>query len=338
MPREEKRTHSSTARRSAQAARKATHEATHKAAQPLTLAVVGAGRLGSALAFALAAAGYRVKAVVTRRKQHARRIAKLFPHPTPLALAANELAALPPTDLLLIATPDDQIAATAARLAAIAHERSDTYSTVTRRKARVALHTSGALSSNVLAPMRAAGFAVGSLHPLVSVSDTQAGTHHLRGAYFCVEGDAVACRLARKLVLTLAGHSLALKPTDKALYHAAAVLASGHTVALFDLATLLFARCGIAPNDARCALLPLTASTLLNLRATDSNTRALTGPFARGDAATVRANLAALVADPLALRIYALLGTHALQLATQKGLPAVIIKEIAAVLDRELAS
>jgi predicted short-subunit dehydrogenase-like oxidoreductase (DUF2520 family) len=293
-----------------------------KAAQ-LTLTVVGAGRLGTALALALAAEGYRVSAVVTRRKQHARRVAKLFSSPYPLALATAELSELPKTDLLLISTPDDQIAATAARLAAI----NDTH-----KLAPVALHTSGALNSDALNALRAAGLAVGSLHPLVSISDARAGAADLHHAFYCVEGDAAAVRAARRMVRALAGHSFSIKAEDKALYHAAAVLASGHTVALFDLAAELLARCGVAPPAARRALSPLTQSTLNNLLTARTTAQALTGPFARGDVQTVRRNLAALAADPDTLRIYALLGAHALRLAKQKGVPVAVIKEIEAVL------
>ncbi len=305
-----------------------------KSAKQFTLAIVGAGRLGSALGYALADVGYQVSAVVARRQQHARRVAQLFPHTRPLALAARDLAALPHTDLLLIATPDDQIAATAARLAGLINEQGDARDRGARRTPRVALHTSGALSSEVLAPMRGAGFAIGALHPLVSVSDNVTGAQNLRGTYYCIEGDAAAVRAARKLVRALAGHSLAIKPADKALYHAAAVLASGHTVALYDLATELLARCGIASTDARRALLPLTESTLRNLLSAANAAQSLTGPFARGDAATVRKNLAALRAldDKSALQIYALLGRRSLRLAKIKGAAADALAEIATLL------
>jgi predicted short-subunit dehydrogenase-like oxidoreductase (DUF2520 family) len=297
--------------------------ASNKGAKQTTLTVVGAGRLGTALALALDAKGYRISAVVTRRKQHARRVAKLFSSPHPLALAAAELSELPKTDLLIIATPDDQIATTAARLAAI----NDT-----RKPARVALHTSGALNSDALNALRAAGLAVGSLHPLVSISDARAGAADLHRAFYCVEGDKAAVRAARRMVRALAGRSFSIKPADKALYHAAAVLTSGHTVALFDLAAELLTRCGVPPPAARRALLPLTHSTLNNLLTAQTSAQALTGPFARGDVQTVRRNLAALAADPNALRIYALLGAHALRLASQKGVPVIVIKEIEAVL------
>jgi predicted short-subunit dehydrogenase-like oxidoreductase (DUF2520 family) len=307
------------------------------ATTPHTVALVGAGRLGTALALALAGTGYRFDALVAQHKAHARRAARLFASTRPRAFAATELSALPLTDLLLIATPDGEIAATAARLARSTHELNelnDQRVSLKRSAPRIALHTSGALSSDVLAPLRAAGFAVGSLHPLVSVSDARAGALSLRGAHYCIEGDARAVAFARKIVRALGGRSFSIKPADKALYHAAAVIASGHTVALFDLAAELLARCGVAPAAARKALLPLTASTLTNLLTADQPAHALTGPFARGDTTTIQRNLAALAAtnDADALHIYALLGARLLRLAAQKGITAHAHTEIATML------
>ena len=168
----------------------------------------------------------------------------------------------------------------------------------------------------------------------VTTAIGRAGAQDLRGAHFCIEGDAKAVAAARRLVRALGGRSFTIAPSDKALYHAAAVLASGHTVALFDLASELLARCGVAPAAARKALLPLTASTLANLLAAAQPAAALTGPFARGDAATVRRNLTALAAsdDESALKIYILLGQRALQLAEQTGINAGTRAEIAAAL------
>jgi predicted short-subunit dehydrogenase-like oxidoreductase (DUF2520 family) len=285
--------------------------------QPPTIAIVGAGRVGSALALALSACGYRINALVTNNVAHARRVARLFAVPRPRALAATQLASLPPTRLLIIATPDSQIAKTAAQLASahISHNKQ------ARSTTRVALHTSGALSSAVLTELRAAGYAVGSLHPLVSVNDPGTGAASLRGAFYCVEGDARAVKAARQIVRALGGRSFTIKPQNKALYHAAAVLASGHTVALFALAIELLTRCGVATQEAQRALLPLTKSTLTNLLNAPTPAQALTGPFARGDAATIQRNLVALAAldDKSALQIYALLGAQALQLIRQSG-------------------
>ncbi|MDT7605367.1 MAG: hypothetical protein QOF61_3364 [Acidobacteriota bacterium] len=307
-----------------------------KSAHPKpTVVIVGAGRLGSALAVALEACGYHVVALVARQRAHARRAARLL-HAQPLALAASELAQLPASDILIIATPDDQIAATAARLAAAlpvdATLRGDATTGRTRlKRLRVALHVSGALSSDALAPLRARGFAVGSLHPLVSVSDPRENAKDFRDAFYCVEGDADAVRAARQLVRSLGGQAFNIAARDKALYHASAVMVAGHAVALFDLATELLTRCGLTRSDARRALVSLARGTLSNLAHARTNADALTGPFARADAATIRRHVKAIssLADERdALAAYVALGRRSLLLAAARGAGVRALEEI----------
>jgi predicted short-subunit dehydrogenase-like oxidoreductase (DUF2520 family) len=67
-------------------------------------------------------------------------------------------------------------------------------------------------------------------------------TEVFRDVYFCVEGDARAVRIARMLVAQLGGRSFTVTSESKPLYHASAVRASGHVVALFDLAVTDAAR------------------------------------------------------------------------------------------------
>ncbi len=287
-----------------------------------TVAVVGAGRLGTALALALSSSGYDLRAVVARRVAHARRAAALSKTAHTLALNSAQLERLPPVQLLLITTPDDAVAETAARLAAVSP---------TSESKRVVLHTSGALSSEVLAPLRERGFRTGSVHPLASVSEPLSGAERLRGAFFCVEGEGAAVSAARRVVRDLGGQSFTVRAENKALYHAAAVMTSGHTVALFDTAARLLARCGLSEKRAREVLLPLLRGTLENLSAR-TPARALTGTFARADVETVRKHLAALLkdGDGAALMLYALLGDSSLKLAARRGdADAADLKEIA---------
>ncbi|MCA1616407.1 MAG: DUF2520 domain-containing protein [Acidobacteria bacterium] len=263
-----------------------------------------------------------------------------------LALAADELDKIPVSDLLIIATPDGQIEPAAARLAAAlpivappgspARSSAETLSparpTKTGRGGRgpVALHTSGALSSEALSALRARGFRLGSLHPLVSVSDPDSAAVVWRGAFFCVEGDAAAVRAARRVVRALGGRAFSVRAEDKALYHAAAVMAAGHAVALFDLAARTLAACGLAPRAARRVLLPLAQSNLANIAAAPTNARALTGPFARADAETVRRHLAAFAARDLGgvRAVYTLLGLASLALAGEAGADASALDRI----------
>jgi predicted short-subunit dehydrogenase-like oxidoreductase (DUF2520 family) len=275
-----------------------------------TISIIGTGRLGTALAIALSSKGYPIRALAARRGTHARNAITLSLLPsTTLALGADQLEQLPPSDILLITTPDDVIAGIAETFAKLGRSP---------RRRSTFLHTSGALSSAVLAPLAKRGFHIGSLHPLISVSDPRAGAEALRGAFYCVEGDSVAVRSAKAIVRDLHGNAFTIKPESKALYHAAAVMASPHLVALFDLAMQMLMSCGLQAKEAQKVLTPLVQSTVNNLKQT-SPEKALTGTFARGDVATVKRHLKALSPKQLAeaLKIYKLLGLHSLALAKE---------------------
>jgi len=293
-----------------------------------SVAIVGPGRLGLALAISLRASGYPILAFVAKHADHARKAARLFNQSAklvrPLALAG--ISQLPSTDLVLITTPDDAIEQTARRLAELAPQKGKT-------RPGTVLHTSGALSSAVLAPLAEAGFHTGSIHPLISVSEPRAGAEALRGAFYCLEGDPSAIRIASQIVGDLGGKSFSIRPENKALYHAAAVMASPHLVALFDLAIEMLAACGLSKKKAKEILLPLLETTLNNLKLTDTR-RALTGTFARGDLATVKRHLSALSAREFAdaLEVYKVLGLRSIPLASRNGIDEKILEQIRQVL------
>ncbi|MGI9165931.1 MAG: Rossmann-like and DUF2520 domain-containing protein [Pyrinomonadaceae bacterium] len=284
-----------------------------------TVSVVGAGRLGTALGRAMFLAGYRIQALVSRRASHATAAAAVVGSAT-MALTANQLHLLPPSKLILITTPDDRVAITAQKLALLQKGLV---------QGATVLHTSGALSADVLSPLAETGFHLGSLHPLISVSDSRAGSENFTGAFFCLEGDAAAVRVARAIVRDLKGESFSIPSHSKPLYHAAAVMASGHVVALFDLAITMLVQCGLSETKARRALLPLLQSTVRNLVKSDP-AHALTGTFARGDLATVQRHLKALSAAGLAapLETYNVLGRRSLELVKDNGLDPQVLKQI----------
>jgi predicted short-subunit dehydrogenase-like oxidoreductase (DUF2520 family) len=290
------------------------------------VAIIGAGRLGTALAIALAAKGYAIRALVARRVERARKAATLARQAATSAgkaatlldadvavLAANQVGSLPQADLVLISVPDDQIAEVATQLSPLNFARQP-----------VALHTSGALSSEVLSPLRANGWSVGSVHPLISVPDAKAP---IRGAFWSVEGDPRAVRLAKTLVRDLDGTSFSIRTAEKPLYHAAAVMTSGNVTALFDVALEMLVESGLTRKTARQVLQPLLVSTVQNLQTKDPSA-ALTGTFARGDVETVRRHLAALKQHKLddALKLYRLLGKRSLKLTKNHPQITQIIK------------
>lgn len=225
---------------------------------------MGIGRAGGALALAFARAGLFVDLLIHRDPAIAERLgirAKL--------VSADAIPDID-SDVIVIATGDPDIE-TAARI-------------LTRRVSRtpVVLHTSGSLSSAVLHDLAKIGCPTGSMHPLVSISDPATGADNIRGAFFCIEGDERATRVATTLVEALGGRPFSIPTEFKPLYHAAAVTACGHLVALIDVAIEMLTRCGVDRPKAQEVLLPLIHSTIVNLAA-GSPATALTGSFARAD-------------------------------------------------------
>ena len=286
-----------------------------KRKQKPEVSIIGSGRLGTALAVALAGRRYSIRSLVARRAQRARQAASLLDADVQ-ALAAKQLHLLRPADVFLITVPDDQIAGVAGELSKL---------TLTA----VALHTSGALSAEVLAPLRERGWRIGSVHPLMSVSDARDGDTALRGGYWSVEGDKTALRLAKTIVSDLGGKSFSIRSEDKPLYHAAAVMVSGNVTALFDVALEMLVQCGLTRKTARSVLLPLIASTVHNLETKDP-ADALTGTFSRGDVETVKRHLAALKNKDLAeaLDLYRLLGQRSLKLTKKHPQITQILKSV----------
>lgn len=275
-----------------------------------SVAIIGSGRLGTALAIALQQKGYPIESVIARRRASARKAARLL-DAEPAARTVEEIREIPAADLLLIATPDDQIAMVVDWLMRL--------NTCDARHPTV-LHTSGALSAKILTPLTKKDWTVGSLHPLASVSEPRSGALALRGAYWCVEGHPAAVRLGKKIVQDLEGRSFSIASDFKPLYHAAAVMTAGNVVALFDVAIEMLGQCGLKKKEAQRVLLPLLLTAVQNLDGKDP-AKALTGTFSRGDIETVKRHLAALKNNDLpdALELYRLLGKRSVQLSKKNS-------------------
>jgi predicted short-subunit dehydrogenase-like oxidoreductase (DUF2520 family) len=285
-----------------------------------SLTIIGPGRLGTALAIALSGRGYSIQTLVGRHLSKLKRSAALLDVPVRL-LVVKEIDKLAHSNLTIISTPDDQISFVVRKLSR---------RVIDRQLPPAVLHTSGALSSEVLSPLANRGWRTGSIHPLVSVSDPVSGANSFKGAYWCIEGDPKATQVGRLLVRDLGGRSFSIRSTAKPLYHAAAVMTSGNLVALFDIAIDMLNQCGLKRTEAQRVLLPLVESTLSNLSAVGP-AKALTGTFARGDVSTVERHLAALTGPELkeARTLYQTLGRKALRLAEANGLDRRLSRVIA---------
>jgi predicted short-subunit dehydrogenase-like oxidoreductase (DUF2520 family) len=252
----------------------------------IRVGLIGPGRAGQALVRLLPPAKYEVGPVFSRNFTSARRAVRLMRLGAPTA-SLDDFA---DCRVILIAVPDDAIAAAAQQLA----EASFSF------RGKIVFHTSGALDSSLLAPVRTRRAAVASLHPLQSF-----GRHvlSLAGIHFAVEGDEKALRWAQILVTDWHGKILRLKPGQKLLYHAAATFVSPLFTPLIQAAVVLMGHAGVGRKTAIQALKPLLLTTLENF--THSGRQSWTGPLARGDAGTIEKHVAALEsADPVLARYY----------------------------------
>lgn len=309
----------------------------------LNISIIGAGRLGGALAIALArhtnnsGGNYHIVNIVSRSEMSALRIAQNI-EPEPQPLSAKQFHKLQPADVFFIATPDSEIQPTADNLSGLFNFKQQNVTF---------LHTSGSLSSNCLKSLRDLGARTGSFHPLVAISDAKIGAERLRGAFYCIEGDEEAIKTAQEIVRDLDGVSFTVETEKKTLYHAAAVLAAGHLVALFDIALELLTKCGLSESDAHKILLPLVQSAVDNL-SLQKPSAALTGTFARADISTMKRHLQALKqqaaqnvatqaeATEEALRIYAELGKRSIKLAAEQNADQEILKQMLRCLEQTL--
>ncbi|MGB8860132.1 MAG: DUF2520 domain-containing protein [Ilumatobacteraceae bacterium] len=214
--------------------------------------IIGGGRAGRSFRSALAAAGWETA--------------------EPWGRTDDAAAAAHGADVVIIATPDAAIASVAASI-----EPVDDC---------VVVHLSGALGLGPLAghPRRAV------VHPLVALPDGDRGAARLHGAWFglSTHGDP----LADEIVASLEGRPIRVSEGDWAIYHASAVIASNHLVALLGQAERVAGSIGVPLG----ALLDLARGSFEDVVALGP-AAALTGPVRRGDMATVQRHLDALPDD-----------------------------------------
>lgn len=248
------------------------------------ISIIGAGRLGRSLGRCLREQGWKICAVVAQSTGNARRAARSIGAGHAHGLVSANVFSAP---VLLLAVPESAITCVVNRLASFGAENL---------RHKVVLHTSGAFSSQLLAPLRTLGAAVGSIHPLQTFSGI--GIPSLDGRMFVVEGDPAATRVARAMTRALGGHPVQLSASNKPLYHAAAVISAGQVLALEETAIRIFVSLGVKRREALKALLPLTRQVLENLERVGPRA-AWTGPLARGDYSVIAMHEGALLPLPV---------------------------------------
>lgn len=264
------------------------------AAKP-RIAIVGAGNLGSSLALSLHRSGYLVDAVIARSDNPSLRKARsLSKEVGGIAVRPAQINA----DVVWLCVPDSEIAKVARVLA--------------RKKnweGKVALHSSGALTSDELEVFRQRGASVASVHPLMTF--VRGSRPALVGVTFAIEGDANAVRAARAIVNDLGGRSYSIRKQDKVAYHAWGTFASPLVTALLVTAEHAAAAAGVRGKAARQRMLPILQQTLANY-AKLGPAASFSGPIIRGDVATVSQHLRVISDIPAAWEVYMALAKAAL--------------------------
>lgn len=283
-----------------------------------TVALVGPGRAGTAIARAMWSANWKLASIAGSLPDSQSAAALAAELGTTHARTVLEAAS--DAEVVLIAVPDDQISEVARSLA----QGSATGGI----EANLFGHMSGALGCSALAPLSKAGKSVFGFHPVLPFAGGNQDSSALCGAPVAVAGDAGGIQFARELADAIGASAFDVADENRVLYHAACVLASNAMVALEGLAFEVASAAGV--SDPRSVLIPLVRATVANLER-QSAADALTGPVARGDLNTVRLHLDALDRSlPAASGVYRALSAEAAEIAS--GLDDKARREFAALL------
>jgi predicted short-subunit dehydrogenase-like oxidoreductase (DUF2520 family) len=267
-----------------------------------SLGFIGAGRIGTALAWGLARKGYAVTAVASRSRGSAERLAAGIAGCRAMP-AAQSLA--DSVDLVLLTVPDDAIAATCAALS--------------WRAGQAVVHCSGATELLALAPAASRGAHTGGFHPLQMFTEPETALRGLPGCTIAVEAEQPLLETLRAMAEALGCHALRLAPGTRALYHAGAGYVAAFVNALVQDALAVWSPLGLSQSDAIRALLPLLRGTADSIERSGP-ALGMAGPVSRGDIGTVEKHLRALGAlDAGLLDLYRRLALRTVALGIQRG-------------------
>jgi len=241
-----------------------------------SITLIGAGNLAHALGPALRAAGYTIDSVAARETASSRRRAAMLAR----AVGARSIPLAqitPQSDIVWLCHTDDALAQTARQLAAKPGWTG-----------KIVFHSSGALTSDVLAPLRRRGAHVASLHPMMTFVP---GTlPRMREVPFAVEGDRQAVAAARAIVKALGAEIFSIEKRFKTLYHALGSFSSPLIVATLATAERVGRAAGLSAAQTRKVMAPILRQTFRNYEERGA-AAAFSGPIKRGDLATIRRHL-----------------------------------------------
>lgn len=255
------------------------------------VAIIGCGRLGSALAIAMHRHTFRIAALIDCNLASARRLARLVN----AEAYSDKIQARASSEIVIIAVPDDSIVPVVSALAASIGDIG---------QVRYICHTSGALTSDVFDALQIYQIAGASVHPIQTFPGAADDWKRFENCYFGIEGDRLAVEFFQGVIKQLGSKSVIIPKEFKSQYHLACTIASNFLIALLAPVQALFQQANFSERQAFAILFPLLITTLTNLK-NDGLEAALSGPLLRGDRGTIERHLHILANElPSYLSLY----------------------------------
>ncbi len=241
------------------------------------IAVIGIGRLGSALAKALRKSHFNINALVDRNYSKLKLLAELV-RPE---IYSDKIFDLQPVDIIFIAVPDDEVAKVVRELQGLFKQK---------QPSKHVYHTSGALTGDVFDPLRELSVAAASFHPIQTFSGKKEDWKKFHNIYIGLEGDSSALIKASEIIKAFKSHEIIIPKQYKGLYHLACTFASNYLISLEAVVIELFKEMNFSEQQTLNIIYPLLSTTVENLKS-NGIAEALTGPISRGDWGTVKKHL-----------------------------------------------
>jgi len=287
-------------------------------AAALRIGFIGAGRLGTALAWSFAQHGLRVVAVASMLAADAERLAAAIPG---CAVRAEGQQVVDGCDLVFVTTPDGAI--------------GDTTGQFRWRPGMAAVHCSGVTDVAALDHAAAGGAMTGGFHPMQTFGDPAAAVRSLPGCTITIEApeplNAALVAIAERLECRINR----LPPGMRGRYHAAAGYTSQFINALFAEAATIWQSWGATEEDAVRALLPLARGTLASIESAGV-ANGMPGPVSRGDIGSIEKHVAALTPlGPDVMQFYRVVCDRTIPLGMRRGaIDATAAARLRQILDR----
>lgn len=271
------------------------------------ISIIGAGRLGSALARHLHKIGNSPFSLISNNYDWLEKLSAES-HPVNISKSVDDLHR--ESTLIFLCVPDQALPGLVQNLSQILF--FDWQNTLI-------VHCSGANTTQVLTPLSRLGASVAAIHPIQTFPSLTEGSERFSGIYWGVEASSPLIKNIREIVLDLGGTPIQIPAQAKALYHLACVVSSNYLVTLVSLSSEILAGCGLPKEDAFKMMAPLIRGTLESLT-WQTPEQALTGPVARGDSATIKSHLSELEEQlPHLIPVYKSMAAETLRVAVRKG-------------------